>query len=435
MSGGRPRRVVTDVAQRRAEILDAAVGVVLERGFDGTRVVDVAKALGISSGLVHYHFDSKDELLAETLRHAADADIARLEKAVAELDDPIKRLDRVLSEYLPEAKTDQSWVIWVDAWGHAIRNDRLRNILKELDLAWSGALESVIHDGVAAGRFECADPHGSARRISALLDGLGLDVILHGGPPYPRLLRDARIAATAEVGLRARRTSDEPSCGCDQVIDPATGSVITEIPSASPDDVAHAVDIAATAFPSWSSTTPRERAEMLHSIADGIEARATELGDLESRNAGKPITAMPEEIDMCVDTLRFFAGSARTMDGRAAGEYLEDHTSFVRRDPVGVVAAITPWNYPLMMAAWKVGPALAAGNTLVLKPSELTPLTTILLGEIAAEVLPAGVMQVVCGRGATTGAALVADPRVALDLVHGVREHRPGDRHCGVRTT
>jgi 1-pyrroline dehydrogenase len=200
----------------------------------------------------------------------------------------------------------------------------------------------------------------------------------------------------------------------DPVIDPANGSVITEIPSASADDVAHAVDIAAAAFPGWSGTTPRERAEMLHAIADGIEARARELGDLESRNAGKPIAAMPEEIDMCVDTLRFFAGSARTMDGRAAGEYLEDHTSFVRREPVGVVAAITPWNYPLMMASWKVGPALAAGNTLVLKPSELTPLTTILLGEIAAEVLPPGVMQVVCGRGATTGAALVADPRVAL---------------------
>ena len=200
----------------------------------------------------------------------------------------------------------------------------------------------------------------------------------------------------------------------DQILDPADGSVITEIPSASADDVAHAVDIAATAFPAWSRTTPRERAEMLHAIADRIETRATELGDLESRNAGKPITAMPEEIDMCVDTLRFFAGSARTMDGRAAGEYLEDHTSFVRREPIGVVAAITPWNYPLMMASWKVGPALAAGNTVVLKPSELTPLTTILLGEIAAEVLPPGVMQVVCGPGATTGAALTADPRVAL---------------------
>lgn len=201
MTATRRRRVVTDVAQRRAEILDAAVGVVLERGFAGTRVVDVADALGISSGLVHYHFDSKDELLAETLRHAADADIARLEKVVADLDDPVQRLDRVLGEYLPEARSDQSWVIWVDAWGHAIRSDRLRTILAELDLAWSGAIESVIRDGVAAGVFACPDPSGAARRLSALLDGLGLDVILHGGPSRRRLLRDARIAATAEVGL------------------------------------------------------------------------------------------------------------------------------------------------------------------------------------------------------------------------------------------
>jgi AcrR family transcriptional regulator len=200
-SAPRRRRVVADVAQRRAEILDASVGVVLERGFAGTRIADVAAALGISSGLVHYHFDSKDELLAETLRHAADADIDRLEKAVAELDDPVRRLDRVLSEYLPETKRDQSWVIWVDAWGHAIRSDRLRTILKELDLAWSGALESVLHDGVTAGVFTCPDPAGTARRLSAMLDGLGLDVILHGGPSRKRLQQDARIAAAAEVGL------------------------------------------------------------------------------------------------------------------------------------------------------------------------------------------------------------------------------------------
>jgi AcrR family transcriptional regulator len=193
--------VVTDVAQRRAEILEAAVGVVLERGFGGTRVVDVADALGISSGLVHYHFDSKDELLAETLRYAADADIARLEKSVAQIDDPLRRLDRVLREYLPEKRADQSWVIWVDAWGQAIRNDRLRTILTELDLAWSGALESVIHDGVAGGRFTCPDPAGAARRLAALLDGLGLDMILHGGPPRRKMLEHARIAAAAEVGL------------------------------------------------------------------------------------------------------------------------------------------------------------------------------------------------------------------------------------------
>jgi 1-pyrroline dehydrogenase len=200
----------------------------------------------------------------------------------------------------------------------------------------------------------------------------------------------------------------------DRVIDPADGTVLAEIPSATDDEVVHAVDVAATAFPAWSRTTPRERSEALHALADRLEARGDELGELESRNAGKPITAMPEEIDMCLDTLRFFAGAARMGEGRAAGEYLDDHTSYVRREPVGVVAAITPWNYPLMMAAWKVGPALAAGNTLVLKPSELTPLTTMALADLAADLLPPGVFQVVCGRGATTGAALVADPRVAV---------------------
>ena len=205
----------------------------------------------------------------------------------------------------------------------------------------------------------------------------------------------------------------------DQVIDPATEAVLTTIPSAGPDDVAHAVDIAAAAFPAWARTTPRQRAELLLELADRVTARAAELGELESRNAGKPISAMPEEIDMCVDTLRFFAGAARQLDGRAAGEYLDDHTSFVRRDPIGIVAAITPWNYPLMMASWKVGPALAAGNVLLLKPSELTPLSTLALGEIAADLLPPGVLQIICGTGAGAGAALVADPRVALVSLTG----------------
>jgi AcrR family transcriptional regulator len=195
------RRVVTDVARRRAEILDATVKVVLDRGFAGTRVNDVAQELGISSGLVHYHFDSKDELLAEALRHAADADIARLEKAVAQLQDPVQRLDRVLREYLPDRRGDQSWLLWVDAWGQAIRNERLRLILVELELAWMGAIETVLRDGVAAERFVCPDPPGAARRLAALLDGLGLDAILHGNPSRRRLLEHARIAAAAEVGL------------------------------------------------------------------------------------------------------------------------------------------------------------------------------------------------------------------------------------------
>ena len=151
---------------------------------------------------MHYHFDSKDELLAEALRFAAHADIRRLEKAVAQLVDPVERLDRVLREYLPSARQDQSWVLWIDAWGQAIRNPRLRSILAELDLAWVGAIEMVVHDGVAAERFECADPRGTAQRLAALLDGLGLDVILHGGPPRRRLLEHARIAAAAEVGIK-----------------------------------------------------------------------------------------------------------------------------------------------------------------------------------------------------------------------------------------
>ncbi len=195
------RRVVTDVLQRRGEILDATVKVVLERGFAGTRVVDVANELGISTGLVHYHFAGKDELLAEALRHAADADIDRLEKAVAQLQDPVLRLDRVLREYLPDRRADQSWLMWVDAWGQAIRNERLRHILVELDRAWVGALETVIHDGVAAGRFTCPDPAGSARRLAALLDGLGLDAILQEDLSRRTLQRHARIAAAAEVQL------------------------------------------------------------------------------------------------------------------------------------------------------------------------------------------------------------------------------------------
>jgi 1-pyrroline dehydrogenase len=204
-----------------------------------------------------------------------------------------------------------------------------------------------------------------------------------------------------------------------EVVDPADGSVITTVPTADRDEVTRVIDRAAAAFPAWARTTPRHRSEVLHALADRVEAAATELSELESRNAGKPIAGMPEEIDITVDTLRFFADAARNLDGRAAGEYLEGHTSWLRRESIGVVAAITPWNYPLMMAAWKVGPSLAAGNTLVLKPSELTPLTTIRLGELAADLVPPGVLQVLCGPGGTTGAALVGDPRVALVSLTG----------------
>ena len=149
-----------------------------------------------------------------------------------------------------------------------------------------------------------------------------------------------------------------------------------------------AVQAAATAFQTWQHTTPAERSQAIHKLADGLEARADELGRLESKNAGKPLAAAIDEIPGTVDNLRFFAGAARVMEGKAVNEYIAGHTSMIRREPVGVVASIAPWNYPLMMAGWKIGPALAAGNAVVLKPSSRTPLTALVLAEIASDGLP-----------------------------------------------
>ncbi len=159
----------------------------------------------------------------------------------------------------------------------------------------------------------------------------------------------------------------------DEVLDPATGEVITEVPSSDATDVDAAVAAAAEAFTTWGHTTPRERSEKLLALADAIEDDIDELKDLERRNVGKPVSIIDFEFDLTVDNIRFFAGAARTLQAQVAGEYLEDHTSMLRRDPLGVCAGIAPWNYPLNMATWKFGPALAAGNTFVLKPSELTP--------------------------------------------------------------
>ena len=205
----------------------------------------------------------------------------------------------------------------------------------------------------------------------------------------------------------------------DDVLAPASGEVITSVASSDAADVDAAVDAATAAFEPWSETTPRERFEKITAIADAIEADLDNLKDLESRNVGKPVSIIDFEFDLTVDNFRFFAAAARFLEGRAAGEYMEDHTSYVRRDPLGVCASIAPWNYPLNMAAWKVGPALAAGNTVVLKPSELTPLTAIRLAELTADILPAGVFNVVLGRGETAGAALVAHPGVAMVSITG----------------
>src|SRR5450631_2135135 len=192
------------------------------------------------------------------------------------------------------------------------------------------------------------------------------------------------------------------------VVDPSTGEPYLEAPVSGAADVDEALRIAAEAFETWRDTTPAERSLALLRFADAIEARAEDLVEAESRNTGKPVgLTRTDEVPPLADELRFFAGAARVLEGRSAGEYLRDHTSMIRREPVGVCAQVTPWNYPMMMAVWKFAPALAAGNTVVLKPSDTTPVSTLLLAEIAAEFLPPGVFNVVCG-DADTGRALVS---------------------------
>ena len=203
------------------------------------------------------------------------------------------------------------------------------------------------------------------------------------------------------------------------VINPANGEQIAEAPLSQKEDVDNAVAAAKRAFEIWSQTTPAERATTLLNLADAIEDHADELAGLESANAGKPIKAVTEdEIPVMADNLRFFAGAARCMEGKATGEYLEGYTSMIRREPVGVVGQIAPWNYPLMMAIWKIGPALAAGCTTVLKPAPTTPVTTVKLAEIAAEIFPKGVLNVVVG-GNEPGAALVEHPDIDLVSLTG----------------
>jgi 1-pyrroline dehydrogenase len=226
------------------------------------------------------------------------------------------------------------------------------------------------------------------------------------------------VATTIDNFIDGQRAA--PDAGAtEEIHDPATGDVIARAPLSDAADVDAAVAAAGRAFERWSSTPPGERALALLRIADALEARGEELSRVESLNVGKPIAAMREEIPALVDNMRFFAGAARCMEGRATGEYLAGYTSMLRREPVGVVGQIAPWNYPLMMAVWKIGPALAAGNTVVLKPSEQTPMTAALLAEICAEQLPAGVLNVVFGHGEDAGAPLVRHPDVAMVSLTG----------------
>jgi 1-pyrroline dehydrogenase len=204
-----------------------------------------------------------------------------------------------------------------------------------------------------------------------------------------------------------------------EVINPANDQVIARVPKSGSEDVDRAVEAADAAFPAWGAATPAERSGALLKLADAIEARAEEIGRLESQNAGKPLGAAIDEVPVVVDNLRFFAGAARLLEGKAVNEYMEGHTSMIRREPVGVVASIAPWNYPIMMAGWKIGPALAAGNTVVLKPSARTPLTALVLAELAADILPPGVLNVITGTGGDIGDALVGHPKVGMVSVTG----------------
>ncbi|MDA0565468.1 gamma-aminobutyraldehyde dehydrogenase [Streptomonospora sp. S1-112] len=224
---------------------------------------------------------------------------------------------------------------------------------------------------------------------------------MHEQPTPPRRLRNfvnGDYTDTAEGAV-----SD--------VVNPATGRVYAQAPVSGPADVDAAFRAAADAFEGgWRDTPPAERQIAMNRLADAVEARADELVAAEVENCGKPVQlTRDEEIWQVTDALRFFAGACRVLEGKAAGEYMADHTSWIRREPIGPVAQITPWNYPLAMAAWKIGPALAAGNTIVLKPSDTTPVSTLLLAEIAAEFLPPGVLNVVCG-DRDTGRALVDHP-------------------------
>jgi aminobutyraldehyde dehydrogenase len=203
------------------------------------------------------------------------------------------------------------------------------------------------------------------------------------------------------------------------VINPATGEEIAVVPKGNERDVEAAVSAAEKAFPDWAGTPPGERAVALLKLADRLEEKAEEFAQLESLNVGKPIKDARDELPFAVDNMRFFAGAARTLEGRSAGEYMRGYTSIIRREPVGVVGSVAPWNYPLMMAVWKICPALMAGNTLVLKPSEQTPLTALKLADLAADLFPPGVLNVITGHGEPVGSGLVSHPRVRMSSLTG----------------
>jgi 1-pyrroline dehydrogenase len=207
--------------------------------------------------------------------------------------------------------------------------------------------------------------------------------------------------------------------GTMEVLNPSTGETIAEVPAGTASDVDRAVEAAKQALPEWLDSTPAERAELLLKLADILDANAEELAAIESRNVGKPLGYARDEMPICSDNLRFFAGAARILEGRSTGEYMRGYTSMLRREPIGIVGGIAPWNYPLMMAVWKLAPALAAGNVQVLKPSEQTPLSLLRYMELVQDAIPAGVLNVVTGDGIPVGERIVTHPDVRLVSLTG----------------
>lgn len=233
-----------------------------------------------------------------------------------------------------------------------------------------------------------------------------------------RVRKDATMKLSTQLLIDGQFVTGEGQA--EPILNPANGEQIAAVPEASFEQVNRAVNGAQRAFAQWSRTTPAQRSNLLLRLADLIERHAEEFAALESLNCGKPYLAvLNDELPAVVDCFRFFAGAARCLQGPLAGEYIEGHTSMIRRDPIGVVGSIAPWNYPLMMAAWKMAPVLAAGNTVVLKPSEQTPLTALRLAELASEIFPRGVINVICGRGESVGAPLVEHPLVRMVSLTG----------------
>ena len=312
------------------------------------------------------------------------------------------------------------------------RHARLRAVLRRGHRHHLHGRPAIDLADLDAGR---ADPAAAAPRDQCRR---GLCHCRHDGADPRRLLSDARGRAHGrfiEIAGEPRRSGGkfmldtqmligskfvDGTEAPEAVINPKTEETIVKLPDASPAQVDAAVEAAAKAFQTWSRTTPAERSALLLKLADAIDRDAEAFATLEALNCGKPrIRVLQDEIPAVSDCFRFFAGAVRNMHGAVAGEYMAGHTSMIRRDPVGVVGSIAPWNYPLMMAAWKLAPALAGGNTIVIKPSEQTPLTTLKLAKTIAEIFPEGVVNVVTGRGSTTGHALINHPKIAMVSLTG----------------